>query len=213
MLYKKDKICIRTFFFIILAAFCLNLGVRAAHREILQQGIAQEILRFHVVANSDSEEDQRVKYLVRDKILAWMKEKRNKEDAGQTDRFVQKEEAAVFFKEHLSEMEAEADRVLRENGMDYQAKAELAQIYFSERVYGEYTFPAGWYEALRIRLGKADGHNWWCVLYPKLSFSNCIRGVKKDGNPAGDLKEVLTAQEYESLFCEPKKWKIAFRWF
>ena len=135
MLYKKDKICIRTFFFIILAAFCLNLGVRAAHREILQQGIAQEILRFHVVANSDSEDDQRVKYLVRDKILAWMKEKRNKEDAGQTERFVQKEEAAVFFKEHLSEMEAEADRVLRENGMDYQAKAELAQIYFQK----EYT--------------------------------------------------------------------------
>ena len=108
--------------------------MRAAHREILQQGIAQEILRFHVVANSDSEDDQRVKYLVRDKILAWMKEKRNKEDAGQTERFVQKEEAAVFFKEHLSEMEAEADRVLRENGMDYQAKAELAQIYFSGRL-------------------------------------------------------------------------------
>lgn len=210
MLFRKGKLCIRTVFVIILSALCLNLGVRAAHRTILQQGIAQEILRFHVLANSDSEADQRVKYLVRDEILSWMEEQ---EDTGNKTYFEKREHAESYLSEHLSELEAVADRVLRENGMDYHAKAALEQVYFSERVYGEYTFPAGWYEALRVRLGKADGHNWWCVLYPDLGFSDCIRGVTGQGEQVDSLKEVLSVQEYESLLRRPEKWKITFRWF
>lgn len=210
MLFRKGKLCIRTVFVIILSALCLNLGVRAAHRTILQQGIAQEILRFHVLANSDSEADQRVKYLVRDEILIWMEEQK---DTGNKTYFEKRENAESYLSEHLSELEAAADRVLRENGMDYHAKAALEQVYFSERVYGEYTFPAGWYEALRIRLGKADGHNWWCVLYPDLGFSDCIRGVTGQGEQVDSLKEVLSVQEYESLLRRPEKWKITFRWF
>lgn len=210
MLFRKGKLCIRTVFVIVLSALCLNLGVRAAHRTILQQGIAQEILRFHVLANSDSEADQRVKYLVRDEILIWMEEQ---EDTGNKTYFEKRENAESYLSEHLSELEAAADRVLRENGMDYHAKAALEQVYFSERVYGEYTFPAGWYEALRVRLGKADGHNWWCVLYPDLGFSDCIRGVTGQGEQVDSLKEVLSVQEYESLLRRPEKWKITFRWF
>lgn len=210
MLFRKGKLCIRTVFVIILSALCLNLGVRAAHRTILQQGIAQEILRFHVLANSDSEADQRVKYLVRDEILSWMEEQ---EDTGNKTYFEKREHAESYLSEHLSELEAVADRVLRENGVDYHAKAALEQVYFSERVYGEYTFPAGWYEALRVRLGKADGHNWWCVLYPDLGFSDCIRGVTGQGEQVDSLKEVLSVQEYESLLRRPEKWKITFRWF
>lgn len=243
MLFRKGKLCIRTVFVIILSALCLNLGVRAAHRTILQQGIAQEILRFHVLANSDSEADQRVKYLVRDEILIWMEAQRQKEAAaeqnyaGKTERmkvqestekterikvqedtgnktfFEKRENAESFLAEHLAEIEAAADRALRENGMDYHAKAALEQVYFSERVYGAYTFPAGWYEALRVRLGKADGHNWWCVLYPELGFSDCIRGVNGQGEQVDSLKEVLSVQEYESLLRRPEKWKIKFRWF
>lgn len=210
MLFRKGKLCIRTVFVIVLSALCLNLGVRAAHRTILQQGIAQEILRFHVLANSDSEADQRVKYLVRDEILIWMEEQK---DTGNKTYFEKRENAESYLSEHLSELEAVADRVLRENGMDYHAKAALEQVYFSERVYGEYTFPAGWYEALRVRLGKAGGHNWWCVLYPDLGFSDCIRGVTGQGEQVDSLKEVLSVQEYESLLRRPEKWKITFRWF
>lgn len=267
MLFRKEKLRIRTVLLIILFALCLNLCVSAAHRTILQQGIAQEILRFHVIANSDSEADQRVKYLVRDELLIWMEEQRQKEAveeqncAGKTERiktqestekteriraqestekterikaqestekterievqedtgnktyFEKRENAESFLSEHLSDLELVAERVLMENGMAYHAKAELEQVYFSERVYGEYTFPAGWYETLRIRLGEAKGQNWWCVLYPNLCFADCLKGVSGQNTGEEELREVLSVQEYESLLRRPDKWKITFRWF
>lgn len=231
MLFRKEKLRIRTVLLIILFALCLNLCVSAAHRTILQQGIAQEILRFHVIANSDSEADQRVKYLVRDELLIWMEEQRQKEAveeqncAGKTERikaqestgsktyFEKRENAESFLSEHLADLESVAERVLMENGMAYDAKAELEQVYFSERVYGEYTFPAGWYETLRIRLGGSKGQNWWCVLYPNLCFADCLKGVSGQNTGEEELREVLSVQEYESLLRRPDKWKITFRWF
>ncbi len=198
---------------VLVCALVLNLGVSAAHRTFLQQGIAEEVLRFHVLANSDSEEDQSVKLLVRDAVLEWIKNvKQGEGQAEQKDTDSGKESELRFLSEHLSGIEETANRVLEEQGMPYRAQASVENCYFPERTYGNCTFPAGWYDALRIRLGAAKGHNWWCVLYPSLCFSDCLHAVVDDGELA-DLKEVLTVEEYESLLRKPKKWKIAFRWF
>lgn len=235
---------------VLVCALVLNLGVSAAHRAILQRGIAEEVLRFHVLANSDDEADQNVKLMVRDAVLEWIDTEWNdkkvapdvpensaeqtrelgeravcetnntgeetaKPREGQTERKDTdsgKESELSFLSEHLSEIEGSANRVLEEQGMSYQARASIENCYFPERTYGDCTFPAGWYDALRIRLGEAKGHNWWCVLYPGLCFSDCLHAVVEDGGLA-DLKELLTVEEYESLFRHPKKWKIAFRWF
>lgn len=232
------------------AALVLHIGVSAAHRAILQRGIAEEVLRFHVLANSDSEEDQEVKLLVRDAVLEWISTERSdendlpdvpengaeqtnemsetavcetdntgkttakpkEEQAKRKDTDSEKESELRFLSEHLGEIEQVANRVLAEQNLPYQAAVSVENCYFPERTYGDCTFPAGWYDALRIRLGEAKGHNWWCVLYPGLCFSDCLHAVVDDGGLA-DLREILTAEEYESLLRKPKKWKIAFRWF
>ncbi len=196
---------------VLACALVLNTGVSAAHRAFLQRGIAEEVLRFHVLANSDSEEDQAVKLLVRDAVLEWIA-KSGEGQAEQKDTDSGKESELRFLFEHLSGIEEAANRVLEEQGVTYRAQASVENCYFPERSYGDCTFPAGWYDALRIRLGEAKGHNWWCVLYPGLCFSDCLHAVV-DGDELADLKEVLTVEEYESLLRQPKKWKIAFRWF
>ena len=182
----------------------LNLGAAAAHRIILQQGIAKEVLRFHILANSDGDEDQKIKLAVRNRVLAWISE--NGGDI--SDR----EEMESFLEKHLTGLEKTADGVLESYGVPYRSSAAMETCYFPERTYGECTFPAGWYKALRICLGEAQGKNWWCVLYPKLCFSDCLCG-KTDEKEMQQLEEVLTVEEYESLLHHPDQWTIAFRWF
>ncbi|MDO4321212.1 MAG: stage II sporulation protein R [Lachnospiraceae bacterium] len=221
-----------TWFTILVFALILNFGVSAAHRAVLQQGIAEEVLRFHVLANSDSDRDQEIKYMVRDEVLRWMQEAETGQgtEAGQeiielaeteykgaalAESGSEPEEKAAmeqFLTLHLEEIEQIADRVLAEQNVDYHAEAALTTCYFPDRTYGDCTFPAGWYKALRISLGEAKGHNWWCVLYPKLCFSDCLHAVV-DEDEMEELKGVLTVEEYESLLRKPGEWKIAFRWF
>lgn len=211
---------------ILACALLLNLGVSAAHRSLLQRGIAEEVLRFHVLANSDSEEDQRVKYLVRDAVLEWLHGAEDEdakgirangadadgvEEDGGTE-IKGKEYELQFLAAHLRGIEQIANQVLEGQGMSYRAQAAVENCYFPERTYGDCTFPAGWYDALRIRLGEARGKNWWCVLYPGLCFSDCLHAVVDDGELA-NLEDVLTAEEYESLLRRPERWKISFRWF
>lgn len=214
---------------VVLFAFILNLGVAAAHQSILQQGIAEEVLRFHVLANSDSDRDQEIKYMVRDAVLAWMQEEdmdasgmpgeaERAESGGKSvsveagNETAGKQAVEAFLASHLADIEGIADEVLQSQNVDYHAKASLTTCYFPDRTYGDCTFPAGWYKALRISLGEARGHNWWCVLYPALCFSDCLHAVvEEDGKE--ELKHVLSAEEYDSLLRSPKKWKISFRWF
>ena len=223
------QVCILTGIF--LAAIYMSVG--AAERSILQQGIAEEVLRFHVLANSDSEADQAVKYRVRDAVLEWMSQEIQRgsesdyesancvmissssqiaESSQDTENEKQKEKVMSFAQDHLEDLELVADQILAENDMDYQATAEIVRCYFPDRTYGDYTFPAGWYEALRIRLGEAEGQNWWCILYPQLCFQDCLHAVVEE-EQLQELEEMLTVEEYESLLQKPQKWKLALRWF
>ena len=98
---------------------------------------------------------------------------------------------------------------LEKEGYDYLAKAEVTTCYFPDKRYGDVLFPEGWYEALRIRLGEAEGHNWWCVLYPNLCFTNATCAVvSEDGKK--ELKKALTAEEYE-MVTATSDFKI--KWF
>lgn len=186
-------------------SFFLQITVLGAQQSLLQHGIAEEVLRFHVLANSDSEEDQNVKLLVRDAVLDWLKVEMELETGT-------KAEMEAFLAEHLEEITEVANRTLAWKQMAYRATAALEMSYFPERTYGTCTFPAGWYQALRIRLGRAEGHNWWCVLYPRLCFTDCLHAVVEE-DQIEQLDEVLTEKEFDSLLHEPKQWKLSFRWF
>lgn len=167
----------------------------------LQPGIADKILRFHVLANSDSKADQEVKKKVRDAVGAMMEprlaESRNLEE---TEAIVQRS------MENIVEV---ATETLEENGYHYGASARLANVEFPVKSYGAYTFPAGEYEALQVTLGEGEGHNWWCVLYPNMCFRGSVYEVPSD-EAKHALREVLTPEEYEDIFRHGK-YQIRFK--
>lgn len=90
------------------------------------------------------------------------------------DRDAGKEETVQYLKDNKTEVEQLADRYLEEKGFCYQAKLELTNCYFPARAYGDMVFPCGYYDAARITLGSGKGHNWWCVLYPRLCFVDAV---------------------------------------
>lgn len=161
----------------------------------MQKSIAGKILRFHVLANSDSEADRNVKKQVRDAVGAYIEpyllECENIEETRAT------------VNDHMDEIIAVSKETLAANGFTYGASAELTHTDFPEKTYGDYTFPEGNYEALEITLGDGAGHNWWCVLYPNMCFRGSVYEVVED-EAKENLKEVLTPDEYESIFDSGK---------
>ena len=125
------------------------------------------------------------------------------------------EETREYVLGNLSEIEQAALRTIKEQGKSYPVSAAVEKTYFPDKTYGDCTFPAGEYEALNIRIGKGEGKNWWCVLYPSLCFIDDTWGVvsreKKE-----ELQEVLTKEEFRTILEDPeekKKVRIGFKWF
>ena len=173
----------------------------------VQQGIAKEIFRLHVVANSDTEEDQNLKLHVKTKIVDYL------EGILGEDRSLEATREAV--KTHLDEIEEAAGEVIADEGYDYPVAAAVEKTYFPDKTYGDCTFPAGEYEALNVKIGKAEGHNWWCVLYPSLCFLDESHGIVSEEKKE-DLREVLTEEEFLTILNDPEKRdqvKIGFKWF
>ena len=172
-----------------------------AHFEAACDDLRQNVLRLHIIANSDSEEDQAVKLLVRDKIL----EESTDIFAGETDLKRAEEKAA----ERLNEFCETAEKVLRENGFSYGASAEIGDSYFETREYEDFTLPAGNYRSLIINLGAAKGKNWWCVIFPavcipaatdaSLSDSASDTGAKIAEHPQKYVMRFKTVEIYEDL--------------
>jgi stage II sporulation protein R len=156
--------------------------------------IRDKVLRLHILANSDTQADQQLKLSVRDRIL---------EETGNLFYDVNsKEEAKQITQEHLEQIKAIAQDEIKREGYDYSVEAEVCRMFFETREYDEFTLPAGQYDAVRITIGEAKGHNWWCVLYPML----CIPAAQ----PEEDLEQVLGedqaqivehADEYEVEFA------------
>ena len=117
------------------------------------------IVRLHVLANSDTVEDQALKLKVRDAVIEYMEKQDDLNSAG---------EARKYLSENLNRLEKIAEGVIASEGYDYSARADLGVRYIPEKAYGGITFPAGNYEALNITIGRGEGENWWCVLFPPL---------------------------------------------
>lgn len=192
----KQKVCIAAAVCIALAATLLITLQRAEEAEAkmgkTQQALAGEVFRFHVVANSDSSEDQAVKLKVRDAVLEQMKADMPKEKAASAG------ETEAWAEEHLEELEETARSVVRAEGRTYGVRAEVTECEFPDKRYGDLMFPAGEYRALRISLGEGGGQNWWCVLYPNLCFRDSVCAVV-DEEGKEELEKVLTAEEYEMI--------------
>lgn len=174
--------------------------------------ITNRVLRLHVLADSDTDEAQSLKLTVRDRLLAETSARLNPETASYSDA---REELAAL----LPELTAAAEEELATHGCSLPVKLELAETYFTTRTYGDYTLPAGKYEALRAIIGSGKGQNWWCIVFPPL----CLTPSLGEFTPQTELDAVLTEEEMEIVSNYPQyefrfkvvEWiqNLAQKWF
>ena len=184
-----------------------NEELKTRLEQEIQQGIAGEIFRLHVIANSDTQKDQELKLEVKNQVVDFLEE-----TVGETHSAEETKEAVLT---HLAQIEEEARDTVEEKGYDYPVQAVVEKTYFPEKTYGDCTFPAGEYEALIIRIGDAKGKNWGCVLYPSLCFLDDTYAVVTEEKKE-ELQKVLTREEFLEVMQSPqekKKVRIGFRWF
>lgn len=143
--------------------------------------IPNRVLRLHVLANSDTDADQALKLKVRDRIV--------KESAGIFDNVTNKDQAEAAARQKLSVLQAAAADEIKKQGYSYPVKVYLTNMYFTTRQYETVTLPAGNYDALRVEIGKAQGHNWWCVIFPPM----CLPAAEE----SKELKDVLNDSQLE----------------
>lgn len=157
--------------------------------------ISSEVLRLHVIANSDTDEDQSLKLKVRDAVLA--------KGSEIFDGSVSVQNAQEKLSSKLGILTEEANRVIRDNGFDYSAEVKIGEEYFPVREYESFTLPSGRYMSLTVTLGQGEGHNWWCVMFPPL----CL--------PAAENKESVYDAVFNSdetqIIENKQKYKIKFK--
>ena len=166
------------------------------------QDISDSIFRLHVIANSNSAEDQNLKYIVRDGILEYMN--------SLTQNVTDKEEIINIVSSHLEDFKKIAQEIVYENNFDYPISVEIGNFEFPTKTYGDISFPAGYYDALRIKIGSASGQNWWCVMFPPLCFIDVSSGIVPD-----DSKEILeselTEEDYKLISGSSNESKLKFK--
>ncbi len=182
-------ICIYTF-------FCAYSYVQAVSNDL-----KSSVFRLHVIANSDSKEDQELKYMVRDNLLKYM----NKICSNCTT----KEEAFKIARNHLNTFKEIAESTIKNAGYSYNVAVEIGEFEFPTKNYGDISLPAGIYDALKVKIGNAEGHNWWCVMFPPLCFIDISAGTIPDDSQK-ILKEELSEEEF-SLISNNSNFDINFK--
>ena len=172
------------------------------------EDIPDRVLRLHILANSDSEEDQALKLKVRDRIVT--------ESAGLFDQVTDRESARAVVEKNMDALrEAAQDEVYRQ-GYSYPVSMELTHMYFTTRVYGETALPAGYYEALRVTIGAGAGHNWWCVIFPAMCLPVAEESQELDGVLNEEQMEIVEEGEsaqYEIKFKALEWYEQIVDWF
>lgn len=157
----------------------------------ISSDLCRSVFRLHIIANSDSVEDQNLKYKVRDNIIAYMNTL--------CSNLNSKEEVISIANEHLDDFKKIAEDTIKANGFDYETQVEINNVFFPTKTYGDLSLPEGYYDALRIKIGNASGRNWWCVMFPPLCFVDVSTGIVPEESKEL-IKENLSDEEY-NLIC------------
>ena len=185
---KKYDFCLTLA--LILMIFLMAMSGARRNQEALASRIAPEILRFHVLANSDSPEDQSLKLEVKEYLL----EKIRRE----TSASFNKNEMVHYIEQNQTALARSAEQFMYKHGFDYSADVRLEVCEFPKKTYGDMTFPAGEYEAVRVILGKGSGKNFWCVLYPSLCYIDSSYAIVPDSSKEL-LQTLLPEDDFQSL--------------
>ena len=182
---KLRNLSLLTFLLFIYIFICAHSYVYA-----VSNNLYNAVFRLHVLANSDSEEDQALKLKVRDSLLNYMN--------NICSNCSTKSEAITLVNEHKKEFQQIAENTISENGYDYPVKINIGNFYFPTKNYGDISLPAGSYDALRVEIGKANGKNWWCVMFPSLCFIDVSSGIVDD-EAKENLEENLEQESYSLI--------------
>lgn len=189
-------------FIIVLFLLILFIFVSAiSYVSAVSNNISNSVFRLHVIANSDSKEDQNLKYIVRDELIEYMNN--IAKDCSS------KEEVISIAKNNISNFENIARKTIEENGYNYNVTVEIGNFDFPTKSYGDITLPAGSYDSLRVKIGKAEGQNWWCVMFPPLCFVDVTSGVVPDESKQ-EMKDSMPEEEY-SLISKTDNSEINFK--
>lgn len=201
---KKQHGLKRYIFYIILCYLLfviVDFSLHTINASEVTKGISEKIIRLHVLANSDNEKDQELKLKVKDQIV--------KKYGSTFAKAKSKIEARKVIEKNYTNIEKTALEVIKQEGYNYDVKVYLTNCMFPTKVYDDMTFPAGEYEALKIEIGKSNGKNWWCIMYPPLCFVDKTYTIVPEDSKR-ELQELLTEKEYQSLFSK-KSTKVVFR--
>ncbi len=193
---KLRKLSLLIFLLFIYVFICAQSYVSA-----VSNNLSEAVFRLHVLANSDSEEDQKLKLKVRDSLLNYMN--------NICSNCYTKAEAISLVNEHQQEFQQIAENTISENGYDYPVKINIGNFYFPTKNYGDISLPAGLYDALRVEIGNAKGKNWWCVMFPSLCFIDVSSGIV-DNEAKENLEKNLEHESY-SLISDQNNSEIKFK--
>lgn len=188
----KDSSKAHIVFKSVLCGFIISFMISMVNFDAQSKEISTEVLRLHILANSDSEEDQTLKLNVRNVVQEMC--------YNIYDDAENKDNAEFIVRKNLDDIINAAQAEVYKEGYDYDVNAELVNMYFTNRVYNDITLPAGYYDAVRITIGSGEGHNWWCVMFPPI----CISAAENDAEISDVLNdeqtELVTDSSYEYKF-------------
>lgn len=200
----QNIICNRKFrysFLLLILLFLYIFVCAFSYVNAVSSDIANSVFRLHVIANSDEKEDQELKLKVRDSVLSYMNEI--------CENVTTKEEAILIANEHIDEFKEIALNTIHENGYDYLVNIRIGNFSFPTKTYGDISLPSGYYDALRIEIGKAKGQNWWCVMFPPLCFVDVSSGIVPDESKE-TMKSDLSDEEF-SLISDNEDSNVKFK--
>lgn len=193
---------LKTTLLIMFLLFVYVLIAASSYTKAVCTDIANNVFRLHVIANSDSEEDQKLKYIVRDSILSYVN--------GILENINNKEDVALTINNHIDEIKNIAQQAVYNEGFTYDVEIEVGNFKFPTKTYGNISFPPGLYDALRVKIGNASGKNWWCVMFPPLCFVDVSSGIVPEDSKEL-MKSNLSSEDYALVSSSKNITKIKFK--
>ena len=185
---------------ILLIIYILIYSISYANNSILN--LSNNVFRLHVIANSDSEEDQNLKYKVRNELLSYMNKL--------CENVSSKQEVISIANEHINEFYDIAKNTVTKNGYNYDVKISIGNFPFPTKTYGDISLPSGYYDALKVEIGNSEGKNWWCVMFPTLCFVDISNGIVPEESKE-DLQSNLSGETYNLISSNESEYQLKFK--
>lgn len=190
----------KSFIFIIFLFVLYFIFYSFSYTQAVSSNLKKEIFRLHIIANSDSEEDQKLKLQIRDSIVEYLS----------SIHFNNKNELMTYLQDNKDIIYGIAKNVITENGFDYDCSIEIGSSYYPQKKYKNLILPSGTYNGMRIKIGSSKGHNWWCVLFPPMCLIDSVT-CKLPSESESILENSLTPEAYNIISSDSPCYKFKFK--